>query len=297
MSLAPASNPARSYADAVARIAQLRAQDDDSIHPKSRTKFASHGVKTSRAVLLLHGYTDSAHQFGPLGDLLFEQGYNVFTPRLPYHGYHDRMTDAHGLFTASEMLEWANTVTDMALGLGDALTIMGLSLGGVLATWIAEERVQVERVFIIAPAYGTSLIPTPLTVPVAQLMKRLPNLFMWWDPRVRQEAGFDYTYPRFATRTLAELFLLGNDFLKQARAKPPAARAVWMITNANDLAVNNKLCAEFVSAWRAHGTNQIHTYEYPRELGIPHDMLDSNDPAVKPKIVYPPLLELVNQPL
>jgi alpha-beta hydrolase superfamily lysophospholipase len=291
------SNPARSFDDARARITQMQAQDDETIHPKSRTKFLSHGAKTARAVLLLHGYTDSAHQFGPLGDLLFEQGYNVLTPRLPYHGYQDRMTDAHGQFAAAEMLEWTNAVTDIAVGLGNTLTVMGLSLGGVLATWVAEQRGDVERVLIIAPAYGTTMIPMPLTVPVAQLLKRLPNLFMWWDPRVREGAGFDYTYPRFATRTLAQLFLLGNDFLKQARAKAPAARAVWMITNANDLAVSNKLCGEFVAAWRTHDASQIHTYEYPRELNIPHDILDPNDPAVKPKIVYPPLLEIVQQPL
>jgi carboxylesterase len=287
------SNPTRTFDDALSRIAQLRAADDDTIHPYSQTKFWSHQTKTPRAILYLHGYTDSTHQFQALGDLLFAQGYNVLAPRMPYHGYQDRMSRAHGKFTAAEMLDWANNATDVALGLGDKLTVIGLSLGGVLATWVAEHRCDVDCVLIVSPAYGTGMIPPRMTTPAAHLLRRLPNMFMWWDPRIREQAGFEYTYPRFATRTLAHAFLLGADLLKQARQKPPAARAVWMITNGNDFAISNTICAAFVSAWRTHNPNQIHTYQFPRALGIPHDIMDPADPLVKPDAVFPRLLEIV----
>jgi pimeloyl-ACP methyl ester carboxylesterase len=293
----PVSNPAPSFDHAVARIQYAQTQDDDTIHPLSQTKFWSHGEKTPRAILYLQGYTDSTHQFTPLGDLLFEHGYNVFAPRLPYHGYKDRMTRAHSQLTGSQLIEWAGTMTDISVGLGDDLTVIGLSLGGVLATWVAQHRADVDRVLIVAAAHGTSLIPTRLTLPAAQLFKRLPNLFIWWDPRVREQAGFDYTYPRFSTRTLAQAFLLGGELLEQARQNPPAARAVWVITNANDFAVSNALCNAFAASWRRHNTNQIYTFQFPRELAIPHDMMDPADPAVKPEIVFPRLLEIVGQDL
>ncbi len=293
----PPSNPARSFDDAVKRIEQLRARDDDSIHPLSRARLWSHGKKTSRVILYLHGYTDSLQQFARLGDLFFERGYNVFAPRLPYHGYKDRMTPDHSRLTASEMVEWANMATDIAVGLGDTLTVVGLSLGGVLATWVAEYRADVHRVLIVSPAFGTGMVPHRLTASLASLAKRLPNRFIWWDPRMGEKAGFAYTYPRFSTHTLAQVFLLGGDLLKQARAAPPAARAVWMITNANDMAVSNALCDMFVQVWRTHKTNQIWTYQFPREFGIPHDVMDPADPAVKPEIVYPPLIEIVEQDL
>lgn len=293
----PLSDPARSFEDAVARIRDLQAEDDDTIHPLSQTRFWSHGATTSRAILYLHGYTDSTQQFAPLGDLLYERGYNVFAPRLPYHGYKDRMTRAHCQLSASQLIAWASAATDIALGLGDKSTVIGLSLGGVLATWVAQHRADVDRVLIVAAAHGTSLIPHRLTLPAARLFQRLPNLFIWWDPRVREQAGFDYTYPRFSTRTLAQAFLLSGELLEQARQDPPAARAVWVITNANDFAVSNALCEAFAAAWGKHHTNQVHIYQFPRELGIPHDIMDPADPAVKPEVVFPRLLEIVEQDL
>ena len=287
------SKPTTTFSEASARVQELQAQDDETIHRVSATRLWSHGKQTARAVLYLHGYTDSVQQFSGLGDMLFAQGFNVFAPRLPHHGHIDRMHHAHGELTIEEMLVWTNKVTDIARGFGEALTVMGLSLGGVLATWVAEQRADVERVLIVAPAYGTSAIPSRFTHAAAHLVKRLPNFFMWWDPRVREHAGFEYTYPRFSTHTLAHAFLLSNELLAQARRQPPASRAVWMITNANDFAVSNKLCEQFVAAWRAHNPNQIFTYEYPRELGIPHDIMDSADPLVKPEVVYPPLMKIV----
>lgn len=289
----PTFNPARSFDDAVARIQARQTQDDDSIHPLSRTKFLSHGKPAEHAILYLHGYTDSVQQFAPLAEQLYQRGFNVFAPRLPSHGYRERLTTAHGELTVSELIGWANDNTDIARGLGDTLTVIGLSLGGVLAAWIAQYRADVDRVLIVAPAFGTKAIPSRLTKPLARLVHRLPNYFVWWDPRMREGQGFEYTYPRFATRTLARLFVFGDSLLKAARAQPPAARSVWMITNANDFAVSNKLCAEFATAWRSHRTNQVQTYQFPRELNLPHDLFDANDPLVKPEFVFPAFIEIV----
>jgi len=289
------SNPAPTFDAAVAQITALQARDDDTIHDLSTTKFWSHGAKTERALLYLQGYTDSTHQFAPLGKILYERGYNVFAPRLPYHGYKDRMTADHAKLTAPEMVEWANRAVDVALGLGERLVVMGLSLGGVLATWVAEYREEVARAVIIAPAYGSTLIPTRVTRPAAQAFARLPNLFMWWDPRVRENNGVDYAYPRFATHTLAHAFLLGDQLLAQARKRPPAARTVCMVTNANDFAVNNTIAAAFVTAWQAHHTDRVTAFQFPRALGIPHDLLDPVDPAVRPEVVYPRLVELIEK--
>lgn len=291
------TQPTATFDAACAQIAELQARDDETIHPASHTRLWSHAAKTPRAILYLHGYTDSVQQFARLGDMFFERGSNVYAPRLPHHGHKERMTAAHAELSAAEMLEWANRAVDAARGLGEELVVMGLSLGGVLATWVAEHRADVQRVLIIAPAYGTSVIPPRLTHPTARVFRRLPNLFLWWDPRIREQAGFEYTYPRFSTHTLARAFLLSDEMLQRARKQPPAARAVWMITNANDFAVSNAMCDFFVAAWRAHNTNQVFTYQYPRALGIPHDILDAADPLVKPEIVYPPLVEMVEQPI
>ncbi len=293
----PPTNPARTYADALARVQALRDLDDETIHPVSHTKLWTHGSKTKRAVLYLQGYTDSTHQFTSLGEQLFKRGFNVFAPRLPYHGYQDRLSRDHAKLTPSQLVDWANQAVDTALGLGDSVTVIGLSLGGVMATWVAQYRGDVQQVLIISPAYGASSIPPGLTGGAARLFQILPNMFMWWDPKVKAETGVDYAYPRFATHTLARLFQFAGKLLQVARQKPPAAKAVWMITNANDFAVNNGLCDEMVAAWRSHSTGQIQTYQFPRELGLPHDLLDPSEVTANSDAVYTRLIEIIEKNL
>jgi pimeloyl-ACP methyl ester carboxylesterase len=285
-----------SYANAAARIQHYIADEDDAlIHPASHTRLWAHGKKMPRAILYLHGYTDSTQQFAAMGELLFEHGMNVFVPRLPHHGYRARMSTEHGSLTIPELLQWTNDMVDTALDLGERLTVIGLSLGGVLATWVAEQRAEVDCVLILAPAYGTKVVPLRATRAVARIMGRLPNLFIWWDPRVRAATGIEYAYPRFATHVLARLYDFSGDLLAHARANPPAARRVWMITNANDFAVSNSICDAFVAAWRSHKPQQIQTYQFAKTLRLPHDFLDSLDSAVQPKVVYPRLLEIIQR--
>lgn len=282
-----------SYADAVTGITALQARDDESIHPASVTRFLTHGERTPRAVLYLHGYTDSTQQFAPLAEQLFARGCNVLAPRLPHHGYQDRMTDAHGKLTAREAVDWANGAIDLARGLGERLSVIGLSLGGVLATWLAQHRDNVDQVIIVAPAYGASFVPAPLTPHLARLALRLPNLLVWWDLRAGEKQGHGYTYPRFGTRALADTFLLGGELLAEARRAPPRAGSTWMITNANDAAVNNALCRQFVQAWTRHATDRVHAYEIPRHHGIPHDCIDPNEAGAQPDLVFPLLVNIV----
>lgn len=284
---------ALSYAGSVARIEKIRAAEDETvIHPLSHTKLWTHGERAPHAVIYFHGYTDSNQQFAGLAEKLFERGYNVFTPRLTHHGYRDRMHRAHGELTAPQLLSFAAEMTDAARGLGDTLTVIGLSLGGVLATWVAQTRGDIQKVLILSPAYGTRLIPKGLTATAAHVFKRIPNQFFWWNPTVRAETGNAYAYPQFSTHTLARLFLLANGLLQDAKRTPPAAHEIWMITNANDTAVNNALCAEFVAAWRAHQAN-VQTYEFPRNLGLPHDLLDPTEETAQSEVVYQKIIEII----
>lgn len=289
----PQPNPTRTYEEAAARIAAIQGKDGPKVHPLSRTRFWTHGSRTRRALLYLHGYTDSTQQFNDLGAQLFQRGWNVFAPRLPHHGYINRLDCDHCLLTARSLVEWTSEATDAALGLGDELTVMGLSLGGVLATWVAQYRHQVKRVLIISPAYGNAYIPAAATPALARAVLRLPNWFVWWNLRAREAAGHAYSYPRLATHTMANVFLLSAELLTVARRTRPAVREVWMITNANDRAVHNGICRRFVAAWRAHGEGAISTFEFPRELGMPHDLMDPAEVGARPEVVFPKLIEIL----
>lgn len=284
-----------SFNDASTRVAALCARDDDSVHPDSYVKFLSHGEKTPHAILFLHGFTDSPRQCHALAQQLYERGHNVLIPRLPFHGYRDRLTNDHAKLITDVMLNWTNEVADVAIGLGERVSVIGLSMGGVLATWVAQHRADVDQAVMIAPAFGTHYLPIPLTPFVTRLILRLPNRLMWWHPFERERSGHEYTYPRFATHPLASLFRMGEELLEEARRAPPSVRSAWMVTNANDWFVSNEICLRFVQAWQKYGTSQVHAYEFPRHYGIPHDCLDPIEIGSRPEIVFPVLMNIIER--
>jgi pimeloyl-ACP methyl ester carboxylesterase len=291
--LLPTPRPARDYAEAAARVAALQAHDTAEIKPISRLQFLTHGHRVERAIALFHGYTNSPAQFRQLGQALFERGYNVLIPRLPHHGLPDRLTTRHALLTAEELVELAAESIDIALGLGERVTVAGLSMGGVMAGWTAQERPEVERAVLIAPGFGLYPLPAILVRPATHLFLRMPNFFIWWDPKLKDKVPDPgYGYPRYATHALAQMLRLGAAVRARARGNPPAARSIVLVTNANDLAVDNCTTCHLGATWQRHG-GQVQTYEFAADLMLPHDLIDPKAAGQKIDAVYPVLLELI----
>src|SRR4051812_2981554 len=80
------ANPSHSYEDAVARAEVRQTADDRVVAPGGRSILLTHGSRTPRVVVLLHGFTASPRQFEGIADSLFASGDNVYVPRLPHHG-------------------------------------------------------------------------------------------------------------------------------------------------------------------------------------------------------------------
>ncbi len=287
-------NPVEDYQVALQRIDALKAQDDETINPKSYSQLMTHGYKTKRVVVWFHGYTNSPAQFTELGKLCFDQGANVFIPRAPYHGYKDRLAHALSKLTAEKLIAYADTAVDIASGLGDHIIVGGLSMGGVITAWLAQQRVDISRAIVIAPAFGGRVIPTSATRLFTEVMLVIPNLFRWWDPK-----SMDFTseplhaYPRFSTRGLAHIFRLGFAVQAMARQGEPHCPSIWMVTNANDMAVNNEISLEVAQFWSENAVTSIHAYSFPAELNLLHDLIDPLQPRQKVDQVYPVLMEMI----
>ena len=152
------------------------------------------------------------------------------------------MTEELKLLTADEMRAFADAVVDIAAGLGDAVTVVGLSGGGVLAAWMAQFRVDVETAIVVAPAIG--ILATLATLPLANAsanrlvmhtLLRLPNLMT--RRVIRYDGGLPHGYIGFATRGLGAMMRLGFVTLDVARRRPPAARRTVMVINESDRAM------------------------------------------------------------
>lgn len=292
--LASDPHPAASYAEGLLLVESLRAEDSPRIAGECGTGLLTHGARTPQVVVLLHGLTNCPAQFDSLGGMVFRRGANVLIPRLPRHGFADHMTEELSRANAVELRAFADRVIDAAAGLGDSVTMVGLSVGGTLALWAAQERPEVDRAVMIAPMIGVARARGRWTPIVTRLAGALPNLFIWWDDARKQDLpGPKHVYPRFATRAIAATLHLGWTVLEDARRVAPACRSLAMVTVGGDIAVDNGLCAEVVAAWRRHGAHDVTTYEFPAALHLNHDVVDPEQVGGNPAITYPVLARLI----
>jgi len=290
-SLTSNPDPAGDYAGALERIEALQAQEASlPLHPSCQLKFMTQGQRAERAIVFVHGYTNCPEQFGELGQQFYDLGYNVLIAPAPHHGMVDRMTTDQARLTAEELAAYADAVVDIAQGLGEHVTLAGISMGGTTTAWAAQHRSDLDLAVLISPAFAFQMIPESATAPAVKAVVVLPNFYMWADSELKEESGTDFTYPRRSTRALAQTLRLGMVVQAQSAEAAPAARSMLVVTNANDPSVDNGLTAEMVELWEDWGID-VTTYEFAADLELKHDMI-SPWQGTQP-VVYPVLVELI----
>jgi esterase/lipase len=286
--------PVQSYAEAVQRAETLRGQEPSAMNPVCQLQLMTHDKKVERAIILVHGYTNCPQQFRELGQRFYDLGYNVLIAPLPHHGLADRMTDAHAQLKAEELAAYADETVDIAQGLGEQVTMMGISAGGVTTAWAAQNRSDIDLAVIISPAFGFKQIPTPLTAAVMNIYMALPDSFEWWDPVLQAEAPPAHAYPRYSKHALVQTLRLGFATQVDAQRVRPAAEKMVVVFNANDNSVNNALTMAVVKLWQAHAAN-LTTYEFEANLKLGHDLIDPAQPDAQIDVVYPRLIDLTSR--
>jgi len=213
-------------------------------------------------------------------------GYNVLIPRYPRHGYKDRLTTAIAELRMEHLTAVATQSANAAAGLGEHVTVAGLSLGGVLAAYLAQTHDQVERAVLIAPMFGLKGLPGPLHPVLAGMAHRLPNFYLWWDPKVKGSLRPEHGYPRLATHAYAALFQTASSVLKAARSGKPKAAHLSVVTNAAEPGLENKFTYQLVDQWKRHGS-EVDMFEFPASDQLPHDLIDPANPQQNIAKVYP----------
>lgn len=105
-----------------------------------------------RAVLLLHGFNDTAQSMAYLGAKLHDRGWSVRAPLLPGHG-RDLSTMANDS-RASRWREAALAEYDALRSDYDRVMVVGQSMGGALAVLLATERPALPALVLLAPYVG-----------------------------------------------------------------------------------------------------------------------------------------------
>ncbi|GAC1616819.1 MAG: hypothetical protein NVS9B1_26410 [Candidatus Dormibacteraceae bacterium] len=245
-------------------------------------------------IVLQHGFTSCPENMQKLAGIFHGMGHNVLLPRLPEHGLADRMTTALTRMNSPELIAHAEDSMDIALGLGERVTYAGLSLGGVLAGHLAINRADLDRAVLISPLFCAPHLPQPVSDATAFAALHLPNAYIWWNRKLKQDLpGPSYSYPRFPTRGYGAMLQLAGDVLRAARRSKPAAGELRMVLNAADPAMNHAANHRLAATWRAHG-EPVALYEFPKELGLIHDIISPEQPKQRNDITYPVLVEWIS---
>lgn len=256
------------YARSVAAIARRQAADDSVALPGARSILLTSGAPTSRAIVLLHGLTDSPRQFEAFAYILRGAGNNVYVPRLPQHGLRGGNAWSLSSLTAAQLRAVADSVTTEAQGLGDSVIVVGLSMGATMGAWIAQRR-QVTRVVLIAPAIEPARIPSLLNRPLIGLADRLPSMVL----RSSIDSTRPDREPGFNLRAVAELFELGESVVHEATRAAPRTSEMVLLLNAADRTVKASAAEALAWNWARHGAT-VAVYELPDSLRLPHNIID-----------------------
>lgn len=295
----PGPDPSTSYEDAVARYEAIAEGENarPDLIPVCRTKLLTHGEKVQNAIVLYHGFTSCPEQYAELGQQFYDQGYNVLIPLQPHHGEVDRLNPSLGELSSEELAAFGMETVDIAHGLGDFVTVSGISGGGTITTWLAQERDDIDVAMPVSPFLGIGFLPTLVTRPVSHILDDIPNIMQWWDPIKKENNPFtdEFQYPRFGTHALAEYLRLGFAAENDVKNEPPAGRII-MVSNASDPSVSNDVIDQFVGLWKEHissGAALVESYRFEKELGLPHDIITPARFESNTTVVYPKLMELL----
>jgi len=281
------------FEESVKVVEEQISADPSCVADHGHAILRTHGAKVKRSIVFFHGFTNAPRQYEKLAQCFFERGYNIYVPRVPHHGHSDLLTPEVGKLSMEDILSVCNDSIDIAKGLGEEVTVLGLSMGGVMAAWCAQFRDDVEVSVVLVPSFGWYFAPRVIRSAI-NLSALLPNMLLWWDPvrKDNRDAPFSM-YHRFSTRGMGHIMRLGLSVLRASRRQAPNTKKIVIMTNDLDIAVDGRTTNKLVQQWKAQGVD-LQCYRFARELDMEHDVIDPLHPYEKTDFVYGKILEYID---
>ena len=289
-SLRAEPSPVMSYDESVRLVREQIDNVPAHVAEYGKPILMTHGRQVGRSVVMYHGYTNCPRQYEQLAKIFFDRGYNVYVPRVPHHGIKDLFTEEIAKLTIAELMEVCDSSVDIARGLGQKVTVLGLSMGGVMTAWNAQFRDDVELAVVIVPNFGWYFLPG-VVKPLVNLACMLPNMFLWWDLFKKEKRDCPYSmYYKFSSRGMGYILRLGLSVMRAAKKKAPLCKNILVMTTDFDTAVDEPNIKNVIKRWRNAGAS-VDWYRFPKDLKIEHDVIDPFHPYAKVDFVYGKILE------
>lgn len=251
----------RDYDQSVADIQKVIDADtaNSDIRQECRPILKTHGQKTAKAVMLLHGVNDCPAGVADLANWFYEAGYNVYVPRAPHHGFSDNKQ--HAQVRAKELVESMSDNAGLVSGLGNELGLIGHSGGGSLSTWLAQYSDGLfKRVLLLAPYYEPGANQAP----------------KWQLPLMRNIYGNHLTSDQFVEDNLSYWALANYLIIKQnyrTDLKASGLKHVGVIVAEKDDLIDNALARSIPEAMASASDASFVHETIPASMGVNHDML------------------------
>jgi carboxylesterase len=155
----------------------------------------------ARGALVLHGFTGNPQPMRGLALALADAGLTVEMPLLPGHG-----TDVADM-VPTRWEDWSSAAEAAYLDLAarsDAVVVVGLSMGGMLAVWLAEHHPEIAALALVNPMVAP---PDADTVGFVQAMvDNGDELAPGVGSDISMEGAVESAYPELPLRAALSLF-------------------------------------------------------------------------------------------
>ncbi|WP_156288452.1 alpha/beta hydrolase [Oceanobacillus salinisoli] len=146
-------------------------------------------------ILVSHGFMGTPQSVRYIGERLGQFGYTVFAPRLKGHGTHYQDLEKCSHEDWFDSLEKAYQKLKQQC---KVVFVMGQSMGGTLALWLAHRHQEINGVILINPA---------LTIPEFEPLKQKskPRYFNEGVPDIKAKNTYEITYQKVPIKAIHEL--------------------------------------------------------------------------------------------
>jgi esterase/lipase len=283
------------YGEAIARFGEIAARECAYVLPECRSVLLQHGHATDRVVILLHGMNHSPKHFLHFSQLVFDTGANVLIPLAPFHGVTSRdRTDWIGNsqnldgVTAEWLQKWGDNAVEIAQGLGQQIDVLGFSMGGTVALYLAGTYPYLNSVVAVAPG----LLPKDLD----HLTEFERDMFVNFFSRVHFQSYFSGYSKRpnvmygYSWTCIAEIARLG----RFVQSSLPPFSPVVLISNCLDDTVSNEQIDKYVQQNKVSPQN---LFVFDETYQLPHDLIDWTRAPNIEHAVYPVLVAFLTRTL
>ena len=160
----------------------------------------------TRGALVLHGFTGNPQSMRDLALAISDAGFTVELPLLPGHG-----TDIADMLP-TRWEDWSGAAEEAYTELAarsDAVVVVGLSMGGLLAVWLAEHHPEIAAIAVVNPLLAG---PDADTVALVESMLEggdevAPGI----GSEIAKEGVAESAYPGLPLRPALSLFAAAGD--------------------------------------------------------------------------------------